>query len=324
LVNAPELPAKRLDLNCYPSMFQSCSKLNYIKALFTTHPESIYTDRWVDGVSSTGTFVKNSEATWTTTGTSAVPTGWTVEKYYGYLTFIPSASCTFKFIGTGSNSLSYSTDGSTWTTLASDTSTGTIAAGSYIMWKGDCTPNDSGIGTFKSSGSFIVAGNVMSLIYGDEYEGKTDLTGNDFVFYDLFANVTGLTSAAELELPATTLEEHCYESMFRGCTGLTAAPSLPATVLVNYCYAKMFQGCTSLTTSPELPSTTLISNCYNQMFSGCTSLNYIKALFLTTPSAQYTYNWVKNVAATGTFYKNDDATWDVIGVNGMPEGWTIG
>ena len=35
--------------------------------------------------------------------------------------------------------------------------------------------------------------------------------------------------------------------MFRGCTSLTDAPTLPATSLENYCYERMFQGCTSLT-----------------------------------------------------------------------------
>ena len=33
---------------------------------------------WVYGVSATGTFVKNSSATWDVIGTSGVPSGWTV------------------------------------------------------------------------------------------------------------------------------------------------------------------------------------------------------------------------------------------------------
>jgi hypothetical protein len=85
----------------------------------------------------------------------------------------------------------------------------------------------------------------------------------------------------------------------------------------------MFQGCTSLETAPELPAINLAYNCYNQMFQGCTNLNYISAMFMTTPSTVYTYNWVKGVAATGTFVKNSQATWDVTGRHGIPEGWTI-
>jgi hypothetical protein len=85
----------------------------------------------------------------------------------------------------------------------------------------------------------------------------------------------------------------------------------------------MFNGCTSLTSAPELPATTLANYCYNNMFKNCTKLNYIKAMFTTTPSDSYTYNWVSGVASTGTFIKNANATWNVTGVNGIPEGWTV-
>ena len=79
LTTAPELPATTLDNGCYNYMFQNCTKLNYIKALFTTTPSSTYTSYWVSGVSSTGTFVKNVNAMWDVTGTSGIPSGWTVK-----------------------------------------------------------------------------------------------------------------------------------------------------------------------------------------------------------------------------------------------------
>ena len=140
-------------------------------------------------------------------------------------------------------------------------------------------------------------------------------------YYGMFDGCTSLTSAPEL--PATTLAEMCYQSMFYGCTNLTTAPELPATTLVSRCYQTMFRGCTSLTTAPELPATTLVSNCYNYMFYGCTNLNYIKAMFTTTPSTTYTYNWVNGVSSTGTFVKNSAASWNVTGSNGIPSGWTV-
>ena len=84
LITAPELPATTLVDNCYDEMFRNCTSLNYIKAMFITMPSTIEdteTTDWVDGVASSGTFVKNSAATWTDTfGTSAIPEGWTVEK----------------------------------------------------------------------------------------------------------------------------------------------------------------------------------------------------------------------------------------------------
>ena len=64
---------------CYGNMFQGCSSLNYIKAMFTTTPSSTYTSNWVNGVASSGTFVKNSAAQWDVSGVHGVPTGWTVQ-----------------------------------------------------------------------------------------------------------------------------------------------------------------------------------------------------------------------------------------------------
>ena len=80
LTTAPELPALELVSNCYTQIFCDCSKLNYVKASFTTDPTSgPYLDLWLSGVSPTGTFVKNTAATWNVTGVNGIPTGWTVE-----------------------------------------------------------------------------------------------------------------------------------------------------------------------------------------------------------------------------------------------------
>ena len=79
LTTAPELPATTLANQCYYSMFWGCSKLNHIKAMFTTTPSSSYTYSWVSGVASSGTFVKNKNATWNVTGTDGIPSGWTVQ-----------------------------------------------------------------------------------------------------------------------------------------------------------------------------------------------------------------------------------------------------
>ena len=80
LVNAPsELPATTLTSYCYAAMFSNCTSLNYIKAMFTTTPSNTYTNNWVSGVSATGTFVKNSAATWNVSGNNGIPSGWTVQ-----------------------------------------------------------------------------------------------------------------------------------------------------------------------------------------------------------------------------------------------------
>ena len=351
LTTAPELPATELARYCYSYMFSGCSNLNYIKAMFTTTPSGLYTAAWVSGVASTGTFVKNVNATWNVTGTSGVPTGWKAihDPISRYLTFEVAEDGTFGFSKDG---LSYSLDnGTSWTALSAGSSTPTVTAGSKVLWKGNYKgTSSSNYGSFSSTGEFDVSGNIMSLMYGDDFKNKTDLTGSDYCFYGLFYECSKLVYASDLALPATTLANSCYDSMFSDCTSLITAPELPAMTLATSCYSRMFANCTSLTSAPELPATelasncynymfqgcsflivapklpatTLVSNCYRGMFKGCINLNYIKAMFTTDPSTGvYTTDWVSGVSSTGTFVKNADATWDVTGPSGIPSGWTV-
>ena len=140
-----------------------------------------------------------------------------------------------------------------------------------------------------STAGFSVEGNIMSLINKTNFDTLTILESANTFNY-LFINCTGLTSAENLSLPATTLTYRCYSNMFQGCTSLTTAPELPATTLANDCYYSMFEGCTSLTTAPELPATTLSYECYRNMFSGCTSLTRAPELPATTlASSCYSY-----------------------------------
>lgn len=80
LETAPELPCENLAgvVDCYKRMFYGCGRLNYIKAMFKNRPTGNFSNNWVYGVASSGTFVKNTDATWTDTGVNAVPVGWTV------------------------------------------------------------------------------------------------------------------------------------------------------------------------------------------------------------------------------------------------------
>ena len=158
-------------------------------------------------------------------------------------------------------------------------------------------------------------------------------------YQSMFQDCKNLLTAPEL--PATTLAEYCYAYMFWGCTLLSSVPTtLPATELRRYCYEYMFQDCISLTGAPVLPATTfknpaivqtvnngLAMYAYNRMFSGCTRLQYIKAMFASIPDnytiRNFTADWVYNVASTGTFVKNGGATWNEIGKDGVPSGWTV-
>ena len=323
-----------------------------------------------------------------------------------YLTFDIVTEGTIVWKTSNSNNvktISYSINNGEWAEITSST-TGVsfnVSVGDKVRFKGNNTAYgaiDTGSNTFNGSkASFNVQGNIMSLTNGDLFANATTIS--DYTFVSLFNN-TKVVNAENLILPATTLANHCYDSMFQGCTSLVTAPTLPATTLAEncyeymfretnlktapvlpattlaqYCYASMFygctslvnaptlpatelarncydfmfydctslvnapelpattlarecyqfmfKGCTSLVTAPALPATTLASNCYSSMFYGCTKLSYIKAMFVTKPGTDYTYDWVRDVASSGTFVKNSEATWNFTGTSGIPTGWTV-
>ena len=206
-----------------------------------------------------------------------------------YLTFVALEDGTFTFAPSGGNAISYSIDnGDNW---IEGNSVG-LTKDSKVLWRGEMTPTSYyGVGTFSSTGRFNVQGNVMSLLFGADFKGQTDLTGKNYAFYNLFSSNSNLVNVQNLSLSATTLAYSCYSGMFYGCTSLVTAPTLPATKLVDYCYQYMFYGCTSLVTAPELPATTLASYCYNGMFNGCTSLKTAPELPVTT-LASYCYQYM--------------------------------
>lgn len=141
------------------------------------------------------------------------------------------------------------------------------------------------------TGSNITVSGKLDYLWGQQFPGEGSMSdmlfanftelvsAKDLVFpadytisYSfLFQNCTGLVTPPSI-LPATTLSENCYGSMFDSCTSLTSAPELPATTLADSCYNTMFVGCSSLTTCPELPATNLPQFCYANMFQDCTSL----------------------------------------------------
>ena len=244
-----------------------------------------------------------------------------------YLTFEALENTTFTFTKRGSgNDIQYSLDnGTTWTTLASDTASPTVNKGSSIIWKCNRSAGSSGIGTFSSTGKFNASGNVSSILQSNNFVIFGDNPGFTNSLQKLFNGCTTLINTENLCIPFTTLWGlDCYE-MFKNCTNLVTAPKiLPATTLQQGCYWYMFYGCTSLIKAPELPATTLSQSCYREMFRDCTSLNYIKCLATDISATSCTTWWVYNVASKGLFIPaNNSVAWST-GNNGIPTGWTKG
>ena len=244
-----------------------------------------------------------------------IPSGDTLDKYAALIDPItsgetieyldnPQGYLSFKFVTDGTvkwqnvkGDIEYSKNGgSTWTAFNGATVSATT--GDEIWFKGSLTggcgaDTETSSSKFYTSGYFFASGNIQSLcgFYN---------TLQVYHFSYLFSKCSFLNidENNKLLLPATTLADSCYESMFKGCASLTTAPKLPAATLATYCYSYMFQG--------------------------CASLNYIKAMFTTTPSTSYMSNWVNGVASSGTFVKNSAATWtSECGVSTYPCNWAV-
>ena len=222
---------------------------------------------------------------------------------YEYLTLVPLENGSFKFTSRTNQTVDYSTNnGRTWSTLESDVYTEEINAGTKVIWRANLSASTSaGSGTFSSTCDFNVKGNILSMAFGDDFTDKTDLTGKNHVFTDLFKesnaiNAYGLQLVADVlpidcyrglffhcrklkkgvkKLPAKTLGERCYHGMFGGCTSLITPPISigdSGTTMARSACTDMFMDCVSLTKAPKLPITKAIHSCYYQMFYGCTSL----------------------------------------------------
>ena len=243
---------------------------------------------------------------------------------------------------TTTKTIEYSLNNRAWTSITS-TANGvmiSVSQGDTIRFRGNnttyCNANKEqysgfGLGQAGANGdyvsnaaSFNVEGNVMSLIYGDNFINQTSFPSGTYNLCSLFKKAK-VVSAENLILPATTLTQYCYRAMFSWATYLTKAPALPATNLVKGVYWYMFESC-AITEAPELLAETLVAECYGSMFTGCASLNFIKCMaitgFNTTNCKQ---NWTSGVASSGTFVKDSGVavnTWSR-GASGIPTNWLV-
>ena len=268
-----------------------------------------------------------------------------------YLTLIALEDGTIRYTNLNQTfGLQYSTDdGETWSE-SSNNITINVNADDKVLWKGFIETTIGSAGSFSGSTSlFDIEGNVMSVLFGDDFADKTaftnnyqkiytlfrgskcvhahdlilpvtDLSGHYSCYYAMFSGCTSLLTPPEL--PATVLEASCYEEMFYYCESLTQAPELNAPITKESCYDNMFVGCTSLTSSPVLPAKYVDISAYHGMFSGCTSLNHITMLATDGGNRAFS-DWVYNVAATGTFVKDAEMTTLPSSQSGIPHGWTV-
>lgn len=218
--------------------------------------------------------------------------------------------------------IEYKVENNEWTT-SNGTSINIRANTGERVWFRGRNESYRGVIFRNTSGAFYLYGNLMSLIYGDDYEDKKELTGEE-TFFKLFYQNSGIYNhpTKDIELPATTITTSCYRSMFYKCPNLTRAPKLPAKVLTEACYASMFAYCTSIKEfpemaatdmaymsctwmmmasgiedAPELPAMNLARSCYQYMFMECPNLKKAMSVLPATELASNCY--------TGMFQRSE-------------------
>lgn len=247
-------------------------------------------------------------------------------EYYAtqYLTFDILTGGTLMFTTESSaaavsgSSVDFSKDGgNTWTRvpISKTASASTIAvySGDRVMVRrfvDDQTRTVDGYTWFtplKFSGTAYanVSGNLMSILYGDNFRAAD-------LIHDLDAGYTGefsylfsgmnIVSAENLALPSMTLQQGCYSFMFYGCHELVAGPTLPATTLVENCFMAMFEDCWKIESIKCLAESGI-------------DIAFLYGGWLPVGSEEFDEH-------SGTFTKSRNATWPT-GAKGIPANWTV-
>lgn len=152
------------------------------------------------------------------------------------------------------------TNGSGWKTWdGSEITSGENGSDHCIYLRG--TGNSKITGTTSSSAKWSIIG--------------TNIASNGDI--DLLLDYSTVKSGNR---PA--MASNCYNSMFYGCTSLTAAPSLPATTLASHCYYAMFYGCTKIKLSTTASGTYTKSYRIPKNGTGTTAYMALDNMFVKT------------------------------------------
>ena len=207
--------------------------------------------------------------------------------------------------GTLTTGMQYAVNGGEKTKITTTTTIEGLKTGDKVQFYGVGTNtqaygNSPEVKIAGGTAQVKVYGNIMSLLDEENFATKTDLPNSKYVFYGLFKDNAKLTDASGLLLPAMTLAQSCYYSMFFNCSALTAAPELPATTLAEECYFRMFRDCSALTAAPELPATTLANYCYQHMFYNCSKLASVTCKATDISASACLSNWLYNAGTDAT------------------------
>lgn len=242
--------------------------------------------------------------------------------------------------------------GNGWTSYSiSDKPHLTLNRGESCRWR--CSQR-TGVQTlsanvnFGMTGTFSASGCINSMIRPD-FANITSLADYPYAFCQLFKGCASLVDVTALKLPAMTLSEGCYRSLFDS-TKITLPPELPATTLAADCYRSLFYEVTTLTRAPALPATTLaegcyyrmhcknraltegqvlpatvlVRGCYGELYDGCSRLAKVSIRAQDTSAGGALSSWLRSVASRGNIYYDPSATYPAYSIPVNWERWVYG
>ena len=179
-----------------------------------------------------------------------------------------------------------------------------------------------------SYGSMSLSGNIMSLL-------NWSYSCTPYCFKALFAGSWPgnylLRSVKNLRMPSMALAEYCYCEMFFGQFDVTDWDQLqlPATTPAEGCYEGMFNNCDELTVAPVIHLKTLAKKCLRNIFRECDFITRVEFHFTEWGNEEDTFEWMTWCGSDGEFYKPreletifDDDYSNYSGCR-IPLGWTV-
>ena len=140
-----------------------------------------------------------------------------------------------------------------------------------------------------------VSGNIMSLVWGDDYVyapankipfpnfntgawGGNYYEGTQYVYFQFQGNF--IVDAGDLWLPTKNLCPNIFKNMFYNCTQLEVAPDVNAKYLPYKACEDMFYNCSSLQDMPNVLAETVERHAMHEMFAMCTTMNTVTDLHI--------------------------------------------
>lgn len=202
--------------------------------------------------------------------------------------------------------IEFSKNNGAWTHYVSATTAEkSVSYGDKIRVRGLNNNYSIGCHLLIAPNGYKIYGNIMSLVYGDSFEGKLSLPSGCGFSLLFSAHLFGPDPMPFDAVKCLDISNVC----------------LPATALTEECYTFMFSGHQYITKAPLLPASYVPSKAYRDMFYSCSNLNMVECLATSWESNSFS-SWLNGVSQTGTFVKHPNAVW-ATGGDGIPSGWTV-